>query len=44
MSYRRAWQLGDEDRWRRIEAITPQPRGVDTFETLMTLARSAVAG
>jgi polyphosphate kinase len=40
---RRAWQLGTDDRWRRVEAIVEQPRGVDTFETLMTLARAASA-
>ena len=41
---RRAWQLGDDDRWRRVEEMTPGPRGLDTFETLMAIARSATAG
>ena len=41
---RRAWQLGDEDRWRRVEETTTEPRGIDTFETFMSLARSTGAG
>jgi polyphosphate kinase len=41
---RRAWQLGDEDRWRRVEETTTEPRGIDTFETFMDLARSTGAG
>jgi polyphosphate kinase len=41
---RRAWQLGNDDRWRRFEDLVPEPRGVDTFETLMALARSSIAG
>ena len=41
---RRAWQLGTDDRWRRVEETTPDPRGVDSFETLMALAHSSVAG
>jgi len=41
---RRAWQLGSDDRWRRIEEIVAEPRGVDTFETLMSVARAAVVG
>jgi polyphosphate kinase len=39
---RRAWQLGSDDRWRRAEEIVPDARGVDTFETLMSLAPSTV--
>jgi polyphosphate kinase len=38
---RRAWELGTDDRWRRVEETTAEPRGVDTFETLMALARSS---
>jgi len=41
---RRAWVLGTDDRWRRVEETTPEPRGVDTFETLMAMARSSVVG
>jgi len=41
---RRAWQLGSDDRWRRIEEIVGEPRGVDTFETLMAIARASVVG
>ena len=41
---RRAWQLGTDDRWRRVEETSPEPRGVDTFDTLMNLARSSSAG
>ena len=40
---RRAWQLGNDDRWRRVEEITSERRGVDTFETLMSLARASTA-
>ena len=35
---RRAWQLDRDGDWRRVEAITPGPAGVDTFETLMQVA------
>ena len=38
---RRAWRLDADDRWRRVENIVDEPRGVDTFETLMALARSS---
>jgi polyphosphate kinase len=41
---RRAWRLGSDDRWRRVEQTDPEPRGVDTFETLMNLARSSTVG
>jgi len=41
---RRAWQLGADDRWRRVEETTTDHRGVDTFETMMSLARSSGAG
>ncbi len=35
---RRAWQLDANDRWRRVEELLDEPRGVDTFETLMAMA------
>ena len=38
---RRAWQLAADDRWRRVEDVVKEPRGVDTFETLMALARGS---
>ena len=38
---RRAWQLGADDRWRRVEDVVDEPRGLDTFETLMALARGS---
>ena len=37
---RRAWSLDAEGEWRRVETLVPEPRGVDTFETLMALAGS----
>ncbi|MBA2555969.1 MAG: polyphosphate kinase 1, partial [Chloroflexi bacterium] len=39
---RRAWQLGSDDRWQRVEHIIPEPLGLDTFETMMGLARASV--
>ena len=41
---RRAWQLGAEDRWRRVEDTTSDARAVDTFETFMNLALSTGVG
>ena len=41
---RRAWQLGNDDRWRRVEETTTDARDVDTFETFMNLARSSAVG
>ncbi len=41
---RRAWQLDNDDRWRRVEETTTEPRGIDTFETLMNLARATSVG
>ena len=35
---RRAWALGSDDGWRRVEHLTEQPTGLDTFETLMGIA------
>jgi polyphosphate kinase len=40
---RRAWQLGADDIWRRVEDVVEQPTGLDTFETLMGIARSGTA-
>ncbi|HWH24078.1 MAG TPA: polyphosphate kinase 1 [Candidatus Limnocylindria bacterium] len=40
---RRAWNLGSDDRWRRAEEQLPEPTGLDTFETLVGVARSAAA-
>src|SRR3954452_13242039 len=37
---RRAWQLGSDDRWRRVEEIRSEPGNIDTFETFMAIARS----
>jgi hypothetical protein len=31
---RRAWQLGADERWGRVEASLEHPTGLDTFETL----------
>jgi polyphosphate kinase len=39
---RRAWQLGSDDRWQRVEEVVDEPKGLDTFETLMGIARAAV--
>ncbi|MGH2466259.1 MAG: polyphosphate kinase 1, partial [Candidatus Limnocylindrales bacterium] len=39
---RRAWQLGPDDRWRRVETIEPAPPGLDTFEVLMARARASI--
>ena len=43
---RRAWELGADREWRRVEATLAQPSGVDTFEELAATARvsAAVAG
>jgi polyphosphate kinase len=41
---RRAWQLGADDQWRRVEELVEQVQGIDTFETLAARARQAVAG
>ena len=35
---RRSWQLDRDGDWRRVETVTPEPAGNDTFETLMQLA------
>ena len=40
---RRAWTLGSDDIWRRVEQTVEQPTGLDTFETLMSAARAFTA-
>ncbi|MEO6350754.1 MAG: polyphosphate kinase 1 [Candidatus Limnocylindrales bacterium] len=35
---RRTWLLDANDRWQRAEALVDEPRGIDTFETLMATA------
>ncbi|MFI5262315.1 MAG: polyphosphate kinase 1 [Candidatus Limnocylindrales bacterium] len=39
---RRAWQLGPDDRWRRVESLIETPTGLDTFEALKALALASV--
>ena len=39
---RRAWQLGSDDRWRRVENLETQPAGQDTFEALTAIASQSV--
>jgi polyphosphate kinase len=41
---RRAWTLGADTLWRRVEAITDAPSGIDTFATLMDRARAGSLG
>ncbi|MFN8621089.1 MAG: polyphosphate kinase 1 [Chloroflexota bacterium] len=41
---RRAWTLGSDGEWRRVEATMESAAGVDTFETLMRLARASAEG
>jgi hypothetical protein len=36
---RRAWSLGAEDRWIRVEERDDRPGALDTFETMMLLAQ-----
>jgi polyphosphate kinase len=38
---RRAWQLGTDGDWRRVETLHEAPRGIDTFDVLMARARTA---
>jgi polyphosphate kinase len=40
---RRAWVLGTDDIWRRVEQTVDEPTGLDTFETLMSAARASTA-
>jgi hypothetical protein len=36
---RRAWLLGAQDRWTRVEEQNGRPGAFDTFETMMLLAQ-----
>jgi polyphosphate kinase len=40
---RRAWSLGPDATWRRVESVSDEPQGIDTFATLMARARAAAA-
>lgn len=40
---RRAWALGPDATWRRVESVSDEPQGIDTFATLMARARAAAA-
>lgn len=40
---RRAWMLGADGTWRRVEETLETPPGLDTFETLMDRAQRAAA-
>ncbi len=35
---RRAWELGQDGVWRRVEGLVADPPGLDTFETMMARA------
>ena len=39
---RRAWQLGADGEWRRVEGMVEEPTGIDTFETLMAQTRASL--
>jgi hypothetical protein len=39
---RRAWELRPDDTWVRVERIIPEPKGIDTFATLMAAARTSL--
>ena len=39
---RRAWQLGPDDRWRRVETLLESPTGLDTFEVFKAQARASM--
>ncbi|MGZ6271981.1 MAG: polyphosphate kinase 1 [Candidatus Limnocylindrales bacterium] len=39
---RRSWQLGPDDRWRRVETLLEAPSGLDTFEVLKAQARATL--
>ncbi|HXQ95993.1 MAG TPA: RNA degradosome polyphosphate kinase [Candidatus Acidoferrales bacterium] len=41
---RRAWELGEDGVWRRVETLTAEPAGVDTFETMMARSREMTGG
>ena len=40
---RRAWELGADREWRRVEASLARPSGMDTFEELTASARASTA-
>jgi polyphosphate kinase len=40
---RRAWQLGTDDRWTRVEVMRDKPGELDTFERLMAEAQAQAA-
>jgi polyphosphate kinase len=37
---RRAWVLGTDGTWRRVEDLVDEPSGLDTFETMIALAHA----
>jgi polyphosphate kinase len=39
---RRAWVLGSDGEWRRAETLVSEPSGIDTFETMMAIARASL--
>ena len=39
---RRAWVLGNDGEWRRAETLVAEPSGIDTFETMMAVARASL--
>jgi polyphosphate kinase len=39
---RRAWVLGSDGEWRKVEALLDQPAGTDTFEQLMAMTRASL--
>jgi polyphosphate kinase len=39
---RRAWVLGSDGEWRKVEALLDQPAGTDTFEQLMAITRASL--
>jgi polyphosphate kinase len=38
---RRAWELGADRTWRRVETLVPENAGIDTFDELMERARES---
>ena len=40
---RRAWVLGSDGEWRKVEALIDQPAGTDTFEQMMAITLESVA-
>ncbi len=41
---RRAWELGADGVWRRVETLLPEAAGVDTFEVMMAQALETAQG